>query len=479
MQKGGYNTKLLIFPLRKKKIIPLPKELRYLKKYLLNGEKSRLSFFYKYYKFGPDTEECIEEIIKDNPDIVFISCFAFAYAVETIELIRELKRHNQDLIVTAGGAGVSVFPYYFLNNSPLDFLFKGEAEISLPYFLQQFQRKTPDYSSVPNLYIRKGNSILEPAIFKQTTAQDLSLISGTTSRNKKTAEISVSISRGCSKKCNFCSNFICHGSSFRIIPSKKLLKEFSLLPRDINIKLNFEDDNLLLSEKYYIELLSELKKARPGISFYNENGIDYTLLNKDNINKLINLGMKKFNLAIGSLCVKTLERENRTYDFIKFERILSLLEKRKIPCITYFICGLTEDTINTVADTLIYLASKPTITGISMFYAVPGITGYENINIFDSKSPRLCAGTSAFPWNDSLTTQQLITSFRLARFINLLKSPVKTDAESLLINTILEKRKLFTYIRKKGRNELTQVSELDNNFQDYFFDKLDNDPRVY
>ena len=127
--------------------------------------------------------------------------------------------------------------------------------------------------------------------------------------------------------------------------------------------------------------------------------------------------------------------------------MLTLLERHAVPSISYFICGLSEDNPKTVSDTIIYLSGLPTRIGISLFYAVPGLPDFSDKSRFDTLSPKLCAGSSAYPWNGSLPTQTMITAFRLSRLCNHLKQVNKTNP---LINRIWREKRLTRCNHTRG-----------------------------
>ena len=160
---------LFNFPLMKKKKrkLPLPPALAYLKSYILKNETDKLGFFTDFYEFGPTLEECIRIIKQVQPDIIFISCFAFCYAQSTIELADKLKNELCHIPIVAGGSGVSVHPLYFMREKSIDYCIIGEAEVSLPVFIKTIKNTKEEYSlaHMPNLYFNQGNKINCPIWF--------------------------------------------------------------------------------------------------------------------------------------------------------------------------------------------------------------------------------------------------------------------------------------------------------------------------
>lgn len=433
----GIKADILNFPAQSKKSVKLqlPGDLSHLEPHILKKEHGPLSFFTNFKRFGPERSACAAQIIELNPDIVFISCFAWAYAAESIDLAEELKRLSSCLPIAVGGAGVTVNPDYFRKSKTMDFVLPGEAESIIPVFLDEVY------------------SISSSITQSENTKSELRFLWNETgvSAKKKQRFISAMLTRGCPKKCRFCANHLVHGRTFRKSELKEIENEIAKIPSDLNVHINFEDDNLLFDRKYFLDVLKIINNKFPDAVFTAENGLDYTLLDTETINLLIGSGFKAFNFSMTSSSRELLSKENRPADSSKLKNAIETAAAAGIPSTTYFICGLEGDSPASVLDSLIALHSLPTLTGISMFYPVPGLENFPPEKM-SRISPRLCAGSSAWPWNGSLSTIQLITAFRLSRLSNLIKTEqglIPGDGRSAGKSTI--NSKLLTRIRESGR----------------------------
>jgi hypothetical protein len=101
----------------------------------------------------------------------------------------------------------------------------------------------------------------------------------------------------------------------------------------------------------------------------------------------------------------------------RFTEIARICEKLRVPVIGYIISGLPEEPYDSILDGVTFLRGLPVLIGVSTFYPVPGTRGFEDRGFFDGQSPRLCAGTSFYPWGEC-TTEQLVKIFIIARKIN-------------------------------------------------------------
>ncbi len=446
----------------------------YLQKYIIPGERGKISFFTGYKHFGPSFQECTEQIKLLKPDFIFISCFAFAYAENTVAFIDTLRKQQCAIPVGIGGSGASAFPEYFLDKTNAVFVFSGEGEKVLPLLMHRIKKGTFDFSDVPNTYFVKKGKIIAPSHFIYPESEDLEFIWSITGESSDTFYISTSLSRGCPRRCQFCSNFITHKRQFRTVPFEKVEKKITDFPKNKRIVLNFEDDNLSFVPDYFSRILELFTSTFPNIQFMAENGIDYSFLTPESIRKLAAYGFRQFNLSLGTLSEETAIQEKRPLSLTRYETIIHEIEKYRIPVITYFICGLQNDTPGSIVKTLLYLASVPTRIGISPFYPVPGLPGFTNKEYFLNHPPSLCRGAAFYPWNKTLSTEEMVSAFRLARYVNLLKQKEHTPLEKELLSRIKKEKELYTIVRRHKRNILMKIPFMNNAMTALFFKNVIN-----
>ena len=437
LEKENIDSVLFNFPAAAVKPVKigLPPELGHLEDHIIKGENGPVSFFSSNHRYGPDHGECAAVIAAEKPDILFISCFAWAYAAETVSLAAEVKRLCPELSVAAGGAGVTVNPAYFESFPAIDHVLTGEAETAVPALLSGIG----------------GRACAPP----EGEPRFLLAETGFSSAKNKSFYSAI-LTRGCPKSCSFCSNYLVHGRKFRKADSGKVIEKLLSLPEDRNIHVNFEDDNILFAPDYFTGILEAVRERFPSATFSAENGLDYTMLDDRLLERLLGLGFNSFNLSMASSSSALLRGQNRPAAPERLESITAFLAKRKISSVTYFICGLDGEQPEDAVDNLIRLHGLPTLSGISLFYPVPGLPVCRQD--FSSIPPRLCAGSSAWPWTGSLTTGQLITAFRLSRLSNLIKTEDGTIGGGTrssfrhtreLIDRIRESGRLFSFARGK------------------------------
>ena len=349
LKANSVDSVFLDFPSMRKhgQQIDFPDEIAYLKPFLVPQETGRLSYFTKYQLFGPSVEECAKKICSHHPTLCFLCCFAFSYGNELLDLSRNIKKLDPAIKIVAGGAGVTAYPQYFLKDPSIDFALCGEAEVNLGIFLDAVVTGTATFDHVPNLWWKKDGIVLKSQAKDSSNSTIIEPLIAKVWETNKSVYFSTCLSRGCPNECRFCSNWIAHGKSFRTVAIDKFINELCSISIDENenrrVFLNFEDDNLLLAPEYLIEVMTQVRKRLPKVSFLAENGVDFRLLTPALADELVLLGMTSFNFTLCSVNKNLLEQQGRRTSLSHYESIVRHIAAQHVPILSYFIAGLEDD----------------------------------------------------------------------------------------------------------------------------------------
>lgn len=78
------------------------------------------------------------------------------------------------------------------------------------------------------------------------------------------------------------------------------------------------------------------------------------------------------------------KRERRSGSLEHYARLVSAASGLGAEIVTYFIAGLPGESFDIAVKNLLYLEALPTVIGISLFYPVPGIEGFDASQIADA-----------------------------------------------------------------------------------------------
>jgi hypothetical protein len=474
LEKAGYTLEILNFPRGGEvKNLPLPESLAHLTPFLIPGEKGPLSGFPRFRRFGLDFAGAAARILSLEPNLILIGLFAWAYGQDAMEMAEVLRTMAPGAVIGIGGAGLTVDTERFEKAGLFDLLLAGEAERVLPEWIAAGAPAKGVFRAEPPVVRGNGISAADRKEAVQTGEPEPAV-----AWVPEEAALSLSLSRGCPMRCSFCANRLVHGTLFRTVPVKKILSAIDrcLFSSDREEgfsggyegvkRIYFEDDNLSADPEWFARLMHALADRFPGVVMSAENGIDYRFLDSEKLELLFHAGFRRLNLSLASTDTEQLKRQGRPGRLGRYLELLHLAEGLGMEAVTYFIAGLPGEKPEAAVRNLRFLQALPTDAGISLYYPVPGIGGFEDPSKFRGVPFQRALGSAAWPWGGGFTTAQLLTAFRLARLSNLLKKASLSGEERKLLETVLRTGRLHTWVGR--RRELREVVWADRRMLESF-----------
>jgi radical SAM superfamily enzyme YgiQ (UPF0313 family) len=397
------------------------------------ADQSPFALFHHYKHFGYSFDFIGQQVKTSHPFLVGVSSLFSAYADEAVKTAQIVKAHHPACKIVVGGHHPTALPERVMESSAVDFVMRGEGEVSMA-LLAKALRNGSDYDEIPGLVYRKSDGSLhvsETAIMGNPENYPLpaaQLLNQRYYRRKKKASAVVVASRGCPLKCTYCS--IGASSPLRhrrrsvdsvIVEIENAVNQFEV------VFIDFEDENLSLDRKWFLQLLNKIKKRFDGnqLEFRAMNGLLPSSLDEQVIAAMKAAGFRTLNLSLGTTSNAQLKRFQRPDVHKEFERALGFAETYGLKAVGYIIIGAPfQKAIDSLAD-LLYLAKLRVLAGSSIFYPAPGSKDYAlcaSMGLLPEKFS--CMRSSALPLSHSTTRQESITLLRLSRIVNFMKSLV-------------------------------------------------------
>jgi len=220
-------------------------------------------------------------------------------------------------------------------------------------------------------------------------------------------------------KCTYC----CLGNSpitYRRRKVSSVLEEIDIAVKKYNTGLiDFEDENISLDRKWFQYLLENIinRYGVGKLELRAMNGLFPPSLDEKTIKLMKNAGFKTLNLSIGSTSSEQLKKFNRPDMVESLEQVLFYAEKYALKSVCYLIAGAPGQQAKDSLFDLIYLAQKPVVIGLSIFYPAPGSADYNYLE----KKGLLPEHFSMMRFSNTTSRIEAITLLRLTRIINFMK----------------------------------------------------------
>ncbi len=430
--QNGLSVKILdALATSKSRICDLPREMDYLNDYYGRPDRSAFALFHQYRHFGYSFEH-IGKIAKESGAfLVGISSLFTPYLQEALHTAETVKACHPNCKIVVGGHHPSAMPQSVMESAAVDFVIRGEGEVSL-HLLAEAVSKGGTYNSIPGLVFRRKNGAIHinpPARMKHPDDYPLpatDLLNQRFYRRKKRAAMVIVAGRGCPMKCSYCSVGARSYLNYRKRSVDSVMGEIKDSVNQYNVGfVDFEDENLSLDRRWFLELLAEIKRRfqEHGLELRAMNGLYPPSLDEGVIRAMQAAGFRTLNLSLGSASAEQLKRFGRSDVRAAFDRALKSAEDFGLNAVGYVICAAPFQSAEDSISDLLYLAQRRVLAGVSIFYPAPGSKDFDlckNIGILPDHFS--CMRSSALPIDHTTGRKEAVTVLRLARILNFMKS---------------------------------------------------------
>lgn len=429
--KKGFSVDIIdALASSKSRMIQQPEEMAYLKPFYSKPDLSPFCLFNRYRHFGYSFEHIGVKAREHKPFLVGISSLFTPYAGDAADCAGIVKKFHPDCKIVMGGHHPTVLPEAVMENKAVDFLLRGEGEISMPLLAAALKTRS-DLKTVPGIVFRKDNGGLY--VSDPVTCDRLdhlphpatNLLNSTYYDRKGKKSLVITASRGCPMNCSYCATGAGSWLGYRRRRVDSVVSEISEQMQGDNVGfIDFEDENLTMNRKWFMELMQALTQLfgsrKPELRAMN--GLLPSSLDDTIVRMMTRAGFKTLNLSLGSASKDQLARFHRPDVRSAFDNALHLARTYGLGAVGYIIAGAPfQDPVQSVQD-LIFFAQREVLAGVSVFYPAPGSRDYGMCGRLGllPKSFSLMRST-ALPISHTTTRLESITILRLARILNFMK----------------------------------------------------------
>jgi len=357
-------------------------------------------------KLDADTPELRMEISSFRPDVVGISCWSTTYP-EAVKILETVKSINKDIITIMGGVHATTYPDRTMEHKEIDFLFRGEADLLFPVFLDELAKEHPNYENVPGLAYRSHDSLIKnPPEYRDNIDEinwaDYDAIeleeyieSGYRLHTSIKRNAPVWVTRGCPYRCTFCTAPLQNGKKVRKHSVKYMMKLVRYLYDEKNVRqINIVDDNFT----FHTEYAKEFCRAIIGLDlkdlqFSTPNGIRMQRTDKELLQLMKEAGWRSLIIAPESGSRNVLKKMQKDLDPDIVPDKVKEIREAGLKCSGFFIIGYPDETLEDINATINLIKKcRLNFFFLNNFQPLPGTPLYEELvrkgEIEDGLMPR-------------------------------------------------------------------------------------------
>jgi radical SAM superfamily enzyme YgiQ (UPF0313 family) len=342
-----------------------------------------------------NSAEFRDELEAFAPHIVGVSTWSPTFK-EALEVLRVAKSSIPGVTTLAGGAHPSSYPERVMEHEEVDFIFRGEADLSFPVFLDQFCRPLPDYGSVKGLTYRDpggGGLILNDMERKDDldviTMPDYDSIdldgyiaSGYRWNTPAKRNAPIWVTRGCPYRCTFCAAPDLNGRPIRTHSVEYMVDWVKYLYHEKGIRwFNIIDDNFTFNWRYAMEFCRAIIALDlPGIGFGTPNGIRLQKGSPELWLLMKRAGWRSLNVAPESGSQKVLNIMKKDLDIEIVPKVVNDIRAAGLKVQAYFIIGYPGEAPVDLEETSdLIKRCRFNFVFLNNFQPLPGTPVYDDL----------------------------------------------------------------------------------------------------
>jgi anaerobic magnesium-protoporphyrin IX monomethyl ester cyclase len=325
-------------------------------------------------------ESICEGIRRRSPDVVGV--YATSITLFEARLVaRMAKRVRRDLPVIVGGPHVSLYPRETLAFDCVDYVVRGEADLTAPALLDCLQKGALPEGIQGVGYVRNGQAVLNeegPPLDLDSLglpARDLTDVTRYYSvLGSDKVSTTIMCSRGCSFNCSFC--YQPYGHRVRWRSPDSLCRELEQCLRMGIREFFFFDENFTLNPRWVQQVCQEIQSRGLAISFAVRSRVD--TVTPALLATMRQAGCDRIQFGVESGTVEVLRAMNKRITPEQSRAAFRAAREAGLTTYADFMIGYPGETLAQIAQTLRFARDlDPDFVQFSVTKFLPGIPIYQ------------------------------------------------------------------------------------------------------
>lgn len=305
-------------------------------------------------------EEMAAELKRIEPDAVLTSAYTPSYP-KAIELLRLVKENLPGVVTGIGGVHAHFMYEEVLTEAGdvVDFVFRGEGEITLPEWVR-CMNDGGDPASVQGIaFLRDGEIVRTP---DRPFVHDLDnlpmawdLVDWDLYRFYPMPDTNLAImstSRGCDQACTFCSQQAFWCRTWRARSAESVVNEMQMLKERFGVGvIMFSDETPTLDQARWRTILDLLIERDLGLHLLMETRVDDVLRDEDILPLYRKAGVHHIYVGVERTDQASLDAFKKNTSVEQGRRALELIRENGMVSETSMVLGLPTDTPETIEAT--------------------------------------------------------------------------------------------------------------------------------
>jgi len=320
------------------------------------------------FTYNMSVAAMMEQVVAFRPDVLGIGMLTPSAPV-SLEIADQTRRLVPECRIVVGNVHADIFYTDILTKSAVDFVVHGEGEYTIRDLVRALESGDTDFASIQGIsYVGSDGEVHKTAA--RPVIEDLDalpypawhLFPYTRYGLLPFADVarpvlSMTGSRGCPYRCEFCS-LLYTGSNYRKRDPIKIVDEYEYLHERYGVKqIGFVDPIFPLNKKILFQFCEEIMRRglQKKLVWLSETRVDR--LDRESLRIMRASGCRRILLGIESGVDLLLENVNKTFTTETTRQAVRLMREEGIESVGLFMIGLPGETEEMTRQTIDFAKS--------------------------------------------------------------------------------------------------------------------------